>query len=93
MISDSRTTLMLCGSRGYVMGFVGIFLKRRAGNEHVKRKLKVTLPAILIELKFQSGFAPIFHFPKVPVARFQLPAPRFRFNNICSMVETLPNSW
>ena len=79
MISESRTTLMLCGSRGYVMGFVEIFLKRRAGNEHVKGKikLKVTLPVILIELKFQSGFAPIFSFPQG--SRGSFPAPRSPF--------------
>ena len=94
MISESQTTLMLYGSRGYVMGFVGIFLKRRAGNEHVKGKTKSYVTGNPDRAKVPVGFCSHFFIsPKVPVARFQLPAPRFRFNNICSMVETLPNSW
>ena len=71
---------------------VGIFLKRAAGTKH-EEKIKVKLLIILKELEFQSGFSPTFHFPKVTLAPFQLPVPRFRFSNICSVVETLLNSW
>ena len=77
MISESRTTLMLCGSMGYVMGFVGIFLKRRAGNEHVKGKTKSYVIGNPDRAKFKSGFAPIFSFPKG--SRCSFPAPRSPF--------------
>ena len=76
MISESRTTLMLCGSRGYVIGFVGRFLKRRAGNEHVKGKTKSYVTGnpdrAKVPVRFCSHF---FISPRFPLLVSSSPLP------------------
>ena len=76
MISESRTTLMLSGSMGYVLGFVGIFLKRRAGNEHVKGKTKSYVTGNPDRAKVPVGFCSHFFIsPRFPLLVSSSPLP------------------
>ena len=55
---------MLFGLRGYVIGFVGIFLKRRAGNEHVQGKTKNCVTDNPDRAKVPVRFCSHFSFPQ-----------------------------